>query len=280
MGSLITALASFLQARSQQGHWLIRIDDLDEPRCIQGMDSQILNQLEGHGLFWDEVPRYQKNHLDEYLQALRLLKNLQLLYACQCTRITLSTNALHGPDGPVYAGICRNLGLPLMAGLGLRLRLPAETAAFSDGWQGDQHRDLMRDIGDFIVRRRDGQIGYQLACAVDEARQGITEVVRGSDLLSSTFCQRHLQQLLHLPRAQYRHLPVLVDSTGKKFSKQNHAAPVDGRKASSNLYHCLQLLNQAPPEALAKAPVNELVSWGILHWSPERVPRRMSLLVE
>lgn len=279
LGSLLTAFASFLQARSHHGQWLIRIDDLDEPRCIQGADVQILRQLEAHGLLWDERPRYQTKHQTEYFEALQRLKERPLLYACTCTRATLNAGSLTGPDGPVYAGTCRDLERPLADGVALRIRLPAGTSEFADGWQGHQSRELIRDVGDFAVRRSDGRISYQLACAVDEAAQGITEVVRGCDLFGSTFRQRYLQKILGLPEVRYRHLPVLATGD-RKLSKQNHAEPVLAAKASANLLQCLQFLNQAPPENLAKAPVFEVVAWAIAHWQSDQIPRKTSLPVE
>lgn len=279
LGSLLTALASFLQAHSQQGQWLIRIDDLDEPRCIQGADTQILRQLEAHGLLWDEQPRYQTQHQTEYLEALQNLKDRNLLYACTCTRASLNTSSLAGPDGPVYTGICRDLGRPFANGAALRIRLPTGTSEFADGWQGYQSRQLIHDVGDFTVQRSDGQISYQLACTVDEAAQSITEVVRGYDLLGSTFRQYHLQKMLGSQEIRYRHLPVLV-ANGRKLSKQNHAAPVLAEEASANLVRCLQLLNQAPPGNLEKAPVFEVITWAITHWQPHQVPKQSSLPVE
>lgn len=280
LGSLLTALASFLQARSQRGQWLIRMDDLDELRCVPGADTQILHQLEVHGLLWDELPRYQTAHQAGYREALQTLKDRNLLYACECTRAILNAGSLIGPDGAVYAGTCRNLGRPLKDGLALRIRLTPETSEFIDGWQGYQSRALTRDIGDFTVRRSDGRVSYQLACAVDEAAQGITEVVRGSDLLGSTFRQCHLQKMLALPQAHYRHLPLLMDAGGNKLSKQNHAAPARAAEAPANLLQCLHLLNQQPPSDLANAQIHEIIDWAIPHWQPQQVPQKMSLTVE
>jgi glutamyl-Q tRNA(Asp) synthetase len=162
----------------------------------------------------------------------------------------------------------------------LRLLVPNQTLDFVDGWQGLQRRTLASDVGDFVVQRNDGVIAYQLACAVDEAAQGITEVVRGADLLGSSFCQLHVQQRLGLPHALYRHLPVLVDAGGNKLSKQNHADPVGVESAASNLVRCLGWLRQEPPKSLAHGPVDEILSWAIEYWNPRQIPRRPSIEVE
>jgi glutamyl-Q tRNA(Asp) synthetase len=279
LGSLLTALASWLQARSLQGRWLLRIDDLDRERCIPGAADAILRQLDAHGLHWDEVPRCQAQHLTEYVDALRRLRATDRVYACACTRAQLKVESLAGPDGPVYCGRCRDLGLP-EAGHALRLRVSPEEIAFADGWQGRQWRSLERDIGDFAIRRRDGAPAYQLACAVDESAQGITEVVRGTDLLGSTFMQLHLMDLLGLRRPQYRHLPVLTTADGRKLSKQNHAAPIEAARAGANLRLCLGALGQCPPPELDCASVAEILAWATRNWTAARIPARSSIKVE
>lgn len=279
LGSLLTALASYLQARSQQGRWLIRVDDLDTPRCIAGADAQILRQLEDHGLEWDESPRYQSHYLAEYHNAFEQLRALGAVYPCSCTRALLAQTSRPGPDGPVYAGICRN-AIRSSAAPSWRLRVADAALTFVDGWQGTQTRQLLTEVGDFVVMRADGRIAYQLACAVDEAAQGITEIVRGSDLLGSTFRQLYIQRLLHLPEARYRHLPVLVDNAGRKLSKQNHAAPIVAAHATANLLSCLRWLGQSPPSMVESAPPRELVHWAVGHWRPGQVPITMQLAVE
>jgi glutamyl-Q tRNA(Asp) synthetase len=276
MGSLFTALASYLQARAQRGRWLIRMDDLDTPRNVAGADSVILRQLEAHGLEWDEAPRYQTLHIAEYRDALDVLQQQGLLYPCTCTRAELALTAIAGPDGPVYAGTCRGK----IAGSekhSLRLRVAVESLSFVDLLLGHKTRNLPREIGDFVVQRSDGILGYQLACAVDEAGQGITEVIRGSDLLDSTFRQLYVQSLLKLPHAHYGHLPLLVWPNGKKLSKQNHADPIDASSAPSNLLKCLIVLGQNPPEALAGGPPGELLDWAVKHWQTGQIPQNAAL---
>ncbi|WP_028007624.1 tRNA glutamyl-Q(34) synthetase GluQRS [Solimonas flava] len=265
LGSLLTALASYLDARCNDGRWLLRIDDLDRPRCVPGADTQILRQLEAHALYWDEAPRYQSQHLAEYESALARLAAQGWLYACRCTRAALAASALPGPDGPVYPGTCRTLRLAF-DDQALRVSVPDGLLRLDDRIQGRLQRDAASELGDFVVRRRDGIIGYHLACAVDEAAQGITDVVRGADLIGATFAQNVLQQALALPTPRYAHVPVLVDASGHKLSKQNHAAPLDTAEAGANLWLCLRWLRQMPPAALRDAAPAEILTWGIAHW--------------
>ena len=269
LGSLLTALASWLDARHHGGIWLLRIDDLDRARCPKGMDATILRQLEAHGLAWDEAPRRQAQHLAEYRDALARLERDGLAYACACSRATLRRDAAPGPDGPVYPGTCRDAGRETR-GHALRARLPAIERCFDDTWQGRTCRHLAREVGDFVLRRADGQPAYQLACAVDEHVQRITDVVRGADLLGSTTCQLWIQQQLGIPAPRYAHLPVLVDARGRKLSKQNHAAPVEARAAVANLQRCLALLGQPVPDA---GDVRTLLSAAARAWDAARVSR-------
>lgn len=270
LGSLLTAVASFVHARRQGGRWLLRIDDLDRERCPPRMTSRILRQLEAHGLHWDEAPRVQARHVGDYAAALERLRASGLTYACSCTRAALRASAVPGPDGPVYPGTCRALG---HARGSERLHVGREPLCFDDGWQGRQCRDPARDIGDFVVRRADGVIAYQLACAVDEHAQRITEVVRGADLLGSTFQQRWVLERLGWRPPAYRHLPVLLGSDGRKLSKQNRATPVDGRRAAASLVACLDLLQQAPPPALSRATPPRVLEWAVSNWDAAKVPR-------
>lgn len=271
LGSLLTALASYLQARKAAGQWLLRIDDLDTERSRAEHGDAILRQLEAHQLLWDEPPRLQSRHVAEYEAAFERLHDLGLLYPCACTRAQLAQDSLPGVDGPVYAGTCREQA-PLAQRLAWRLRAGDGELRIGDAWQGELRRGLRQDVGDFVLRRADGQIGYQLACVVDEAAQGITEVVRGADLIGSSFRQLRLQALLGLPTPEYRHLPLLLDDHGRKLSKQNHAQPIGSAGAGDNLHYCLELLGQAPPQELRGADAMAMMGWGQLHWNPQKVP--------
>ena len=278
LGSLLTALASYLEAKRQSGSWLLRIDDLDTTRVDAASEVRILRQLEAHGLHWDEAPRRQSGHRDEYAHALSSLDRQQQVYACECTRAVLAQSSLPGPDGAVYNGACRLRNLP-SDGNSMRLRMPNESLQFIDAGQGPQSRRLDVDLGDFVLRRRDGIFGYQLACAVDEHAQRITEVVRGADLLSSTFFQIHLMHQLRLQVPHYRHLPVLASPGERKLSKQNHARAIEESRATENLHLCLELLGQNPAPALRRANVAELLAWAQSHWRIEAVPRRSIMVI-
>lgn len=269
MGSLLAALASFLTARQCGGQWLLRIDDLDKPRCEPGADQLILQQLQAHELKWDEAPRYQSHCVAEYQAALEQLQEAEHLYCCRCTRRLLRETALVGPDGPVYPGSCRNLRIqdPERA---LRVRLPDAHRQLDDAWQGLIRRDLQSEVGDFIVQRVDGQIAYQLACAVDEHAQQITHVVRGIDLLSSTFAQREIALLLGLQSPHYGHIPVLTGADGKKLSKQHHSPAIRTERAAENLRETLSLMNQLAPPASART-AQQIIEHAIAHWRPEAI---------
>lgn len=268
-----------MQARALKGQWRLRIDDLDRARCAPAAESEILRQLEAHGLHWDGAADRQSEHRDAYREALESLRRAGLVYRCTCTRALLAGNARPGPDGPVYPGTCR--ARPAVSGrAALRLRMDGGRIEFGDAGQGRQSRDAAAEIGDFVVRRSDGVIAYQLACAVDELRMGITEVVRGADLLASTFRQIAVQRALDCPNPAYRHVPVLVGANRRKLSKQNRAAPVLALRASENLLRCLRLLGQQPPPELDACTPQQILDWATIHWQPQRIPATPIVVVE
>lgn len=266
----MTALASYLAARTEQGQWLLRIDDLDTHRIDPKAEVQILRQLESHGLLWDEAPRRQSEHLQKYQEALDRLISYGQVYACDCSRADLAQRSLPGLDGAIYDGRCRNLHLAPDHRT-LRLKMPDQDLQFQDLGQGLQQRRLELDIGDFLLRRRDGIFAYQLACAVDEHAQGITEVVRGADLLGSTFMQLHLMQQLELRPPRYHHIAILTDSSQRKLSKQNRAQAASVEEAPANLMRCLELMGQLPPPALLKASCDEILAWAKGHWNRSKL---------
>lgn len=270
LGSLMTALASWLEARAHDGAWLLRIDDLDTPRCVAGADAQILRQLDQHGLHWNETPRHQSAHLGEYRAALNVLHEQHRLYGCRCTRAELAASGHRGPDGSVYAGTCRHERLA-MTDHALRFIVDDSELRFADGVHGILSRNLRAEVGDFVVRRRDGIFGYHLACAVDEHEQRITDVVRGADLIGPTFAQLHLMQALRMSPPHYQHMPVMLDDKGLKLSKQNHASPIDASRAGTNLWDCLHGLQQRPPLALRGADATTVLDWARSHWRIARV---------
>jgi glutamyl-Q tRNA(Asp) synthetase len=229
-----------LDARQNQGKWLLRIEDLDVPRCIPGADQEIMRQLLACGLYWDEEPSWQSKHQERYQNALERLNQLQTIYPCTCSRQTIaSALEAQGMITPrnqeiIYPGTCRPdeikvHGVPLTpdADIAWRLALPPNLAIeFEDLALGKEQQDLNRAVGDFVLRRRDGLFTYQLAVVVDDAEQGITHIVRGQDLLSNTARQIYLQKILGYPTPNYLHLPLVLDEHGEKLSKQTLAIAI------------------------------------------------------
>ena len=275
-GSLLAALASFLDARANHGQWLLRIEDIDPPREVPGAADLILRQLDDHGLHWDGAVLYQSTRLLDYQEALQQLSRTGLLYACNCNRARLRTL-----DG-CYDGACRAHTLPAYSAdtdappkqsHAIRLQLPAQcTVTLDDLVQGPLSFDLSK-TGDFILRRRDQLPAYQLACSLDDGHQGISHVIRGSDLLDSTPRQVHLLSCLGFKTPRYGHIPVLSDGQGQKLSKQNHAPALNSEQARHNLLDCLQLLGFTPPVELSHANIQHLLNWAIEHWQIGAIPR-------
>lgn len=277
-GSLVAAAGSFLDARSQGGRWLLRIEDVDTPRCIPGAAEDILRTLARFCFEWDGEPVWQSRRHAAYAAALTRLVDAAQAYPCACTRRELADSAL-APDGSrIYPGTCRN-GLP--PGRSARAwRVRAEgTLQFDDGVQGLQVEDLAREAGDFIVLRADGLYAYQLAVVVDDAEAGVTHVVRGADLLTSTGRQICLQRLLGYPTPHYAHLPVATNAAGEKLSKQTLARAVDAQPPGAALLAALAFLGQNPPAELARAPLAEIWRWAQAHWSLAAVPRTRQIAV-
>ena len=239
-GSLASALGSWLDARANQGVWLVRIEDLDAPRCIAGMDQRILAQLQACGLTWDEQVLWQSQQLKAYQNALETLYGDRQIYPCSCSRqqitsVLSSQGLLRARNQEqIYPGTCRHghvwqahfpNDMPASA---WRLAIkPDQQICFTDAEFGPQEQNLNVDVGDFVLRRADGIVAYQLAVVVDDARQGITHIVRGADLLSNTARQIYLQGVLGLPTPQYRHLPLVLDPHGEKLSKQTQATEIN-----------------------------------------------------
>ncbi|MDH4216161.1 MAG: tRNA glutamyl-Q(34) synthetase GluQRS [Gallionella sp.] len=303
-GSLAAAVGSYLDAKHHHGAWLVRIEDLDTPRCVPGAADGILRTLEAFGLHWDEDIIYQSQRTAAYEEALQRLKESGAAYPCCCTRKEIADSALHGIEGPVYPGTCRNgippgregrawrvrtdtLSLPPCGGkarMGVEQRRNEASAPsltiplqgggnieFDDALQGRQTQHLESEIGDFVVKRADGLFAYQLAVVVDDAFQGITHVVRGADLLLSTARQIHLQHLLGLPKPAYMHLPIAVNAQGEKLSKQTLAPAITTDDVISTLLAVLQFLQQQPPAVLRLGSVEEVLTWAIINWQPERM---------
>ncbi|MEM7542087.1 MAG: tRNA glutamyl-Q(34) synthetase GluQRS [Pseudomonadota bacterium] len=259
LGSAIAAVGSFLQARSRDGQWLLRIDDIDAPRAVAGGAETIIRQLRALGLHWDGQIEHQHSALEQYSQALETLKTKDLLFECACTRKMAGS-------GP-YNGRCRNGLRAGEQGRSMRVKVGGKPVRFEDSLQGVQHIDVAREIGDFIVRRADGIFGYHLTCVVDDARMGVTEVVRGNDLLDSVAPQIFLQEALGLKRPGYLHLPVVVDARGKKLSKQHGARSIDGAPSQAVLGIALGFLGLPVPNDLVGAANGAVLDWATANWA-------------
>lgn len=271
LGSLLAAVGSYLAARASGGRWLLRIDDLDTPRVVRGAAGGILRSLEAHGLLWDGEVLWQNRRGDAYRAALEQLRGDERLYPCACTRSELAAIARAGIDGPVYPGTCRAGLPPGRAARAWRLRVREDAIAFDDAVQGRHRQDVAREVGDFVLQRADGLTAYQLATVVDDAFQGVTQVVRGADLLSSTPRQIVLQRCLGLPTPAYAHLPLVVDASGAKLGKQTAAPALDAACAGDNLARVLTALSLVPPRDLRGAAPAQLLDWATGEWSFARL---------
>lgn len=278
-GSLIAATASYLEAKQNQGKWLVRIEDIDPPREVPGSSTQILKTLESVGLFWDGDVFYQHSRKDAYEAVLENLKRKGLLYPCTCSRKDIASLGATGIEGAIYPGTCRDAPAnPDKKTCACRIRTHSGVIHFEDVVQGPQIQRLEQDIGDFVLKRADGLISYQLAVVIDDHEQGITHVVRGSDLLASTPRQIYLQNILGFQTPVYAHIPVAVNATGEKLSKQTLASPLDAYQPLETLWQALNFLGQNPPSYLRNTSIEELWGWIQSHWNLSNVPRKPGLL--
>ena len=279
-GSLVAAVGSYLEAKHHHGTWLVRMEDLDAPRCTVESADNILRTLEAFGLHWDEDVIYQSQRTAAYEETLQRLQTIGAVYPCACTRKEIADSALHGIDGQIYPGTCRN-GIPAgREGRAWRVRIDCEPVEFADALQGKISQQLEIEIGDFVVKRADGLFAYQLAVVVDDAFQNITHVVRGADLLASTPRQIYLQRLLGLSTPAFMHLPIAVDGKGEKLSKQTLAAPISAHNPSATLWCALTFLQQKPPAELANYDLPALWQWAIANWRAENLAGIKTLTVD
>lgn len=278
-GSLVSAVGSWLLARSAGGRWLVRMDDLDSPRQLPGMADDILATLERFALFWDGEVSWQSRHLPLYEQAFERLRQSGLLYPCRCSRkeIARAASAPHPADDCLpYPGSCRD-GMPHAGPLrSWRVRVNDEPVCFHDLCRGRVCQTLSEGCGDFVVRRGDGEFAYQLAVVVDDRITGVTQVARGADLLHSTPRQIHLQRLLGLPQPEYCHLPLVTGPGGAKLSKRDNLVSHqlgnwNGREGEL-LHAVLRFLGQEPPAELAGAGCGEILAWGAANFKVRRIP--------
>lgn len=283
IGSLLSAVASFADARAHDGRWLVRMEDLDPPREMAGAATAILRTLDDFGLHWDGSVVYQSCRHALYRAALDDLRAQGLVYPCYCSRKTMWQQSRHfGVDGPVYSGHCAGLlpnDVPENAKTpAWRVRVDDNEYGFADDIVGGYRQHLARDVGDFVLRRADGCWAYQLAVVVDDAEQGINHIVRGQDLLVSTPRQMYLQHLLGYAAPRYAHVPLLTNVLGQKWSKQTHAPalqPAEREHLLRLVLHCLGLPTAPPVDK-----PEDLLAWAVAHWDIARVPKRAMVVAE
>ena len=263
-GSLVAAVASYLDARHAGGKWLLRIEDLDPPRESKTAPAEIIEQLTRLGMAWDEPVYYQGSRDDVYQATIQSLQSRELVYPCLCTR---------KQTPPVYPGTCRNRKFgETTDDDAIRLKLRSGSIEFVDRVFGRQNWNLNDEVGDFIIRRKDGLFAYQLAVVVDDIGQGINQIVRGADLLDSTPKQLALYETLDHPKPAFLHIPILVDGSGSKLSKQSHAKPLALDNPLDALRAALIELGQDPQQQSQNS--SELLARAVREWQPDLIPRQ------
>lgn len=263
-------MASYLDARANSGAWMVRIEDIDRPREVEGAAARILDTLRAFGFEWDGEALRQSDREELYAAALERLEKRQLTFQCTCSRTQLA-------EEQRYPGTCRELSAPACAPTATRLRVEPGQIYFTDRIQGSYRQDVAAAVGDVILKRRDGLIAYLLAVVVDDDAQGITHVVRGADLLDNTPRQIYLQRALDMARPAYAHVPVLTEPDGSKLAKSGRSVRLEPTAALPQLVAVFALLGLEPPPELARATLNKAWTWAIAHWDLSRVPRRLSL---
>jgi glutamyl-Q tRNA(Asp) synthetase len=272
LGSLYTAVASFLDARAHGGRWLLRLEDLDQRREVAGAADRILGTLEAFGFEWDGEIVRQHDRSGHYLRAMQTLQARNLIFECSCSRLQLE-------EETCYPGTCRTGPAALGISTAARLRVEPGFVLFSDRIQGTYRQDVGRVVGDFILKRRDQVFAYQLAVVIDDADQGITHIVRGADLLDNTPRQIYLQQLLSLPRPAYAHVPVLTEPDDTKLAKSRRSVRLDIKSPAKQLFETFKMLGLEPPHWLGTADLGDSWAWAIGQWDIKRVPKRLSMRV-
>jgi len=276
-GSLVAAVGSYLQAKSQDGHWLVRIEDVDQTRTVPLSDQHILKTLEDFGFEWDGEVVYQSQRTKLYESYLEQLSAKNLIYPCDCSRSKLKQNQGNGLISKAYPGYCRRKAGIVTSPNALRCITNTETISFQDMIQGQYTTQINKECGDFIVKRRDGFIAYHLAVAVDDAEQGITEIIRGADLLTSTPQHLYLQQLLGLSQPVYAHLPIVMHDDGRKLSKSHQDLPIHKRPTVEILCSALSFLNQPIPDNRQNLTLDAFWKWAIYNWDIRLVNKSREL---
>ncbi len=267
-----------MEARTNDGHWFVRIENPDPSREVPGASREILKALERSGMEWDGEVVYQSRRDNAYRAALATLETRHMIYPCSCSRKEIADSATIRIDGPVYPGTCRKRNHSSDYRSARRIRTDNTTIEFSDALQGLVRQQLDRDIGDFVLQRADGVFTYQLAVVVDDAEQAITHVVRGEDLLNSTPRQIYLQQLLGYSTPFYLHLPIVVNAQGQKLSKQSCAETINASDPVPHLVTAMELLGQMPPPELFESDLASFWKWAMEHWRSELIPKKTGMI--
>ena len=271
-GSLVAALGSYFQARSQQGKWLVRIEDLDPPREMPGAADKILRTLERYQLHWDGEVVYQSQRHHLYQQQIDTWLEEGQAYFCECTRKQIKAS------GGYYLGTCRNKRLNHSDHCSVRLRMDNPVESFIDLRQGEIHIPTALAHEDFIIKRRDGLFAYNLAVVIDDITQGVTEVVRGADLIEPTGRQISLYHTLHQTPISYLHLPLAVDEHGNKFSKQNHATAISDDHPKQDLQRAMKFLGFDLPKDFSDLTVENMIDWGCKTWCLQQLPSEIKII--
>jgi len=275
LGSLVCAVASYCDAKKNQGKWLLRIEDIDTARVEKNASNKIVTTLEAYGFVWDDAVIYQSQRIDLYQAALSNLEKNEVIYSCTCSRKEIAdSSVLRGIDGLIYPKTCLDKALKKKSPVVKRIKTPNEIIAFKDVIQGDLAQNIGDQIGDFVILRADQIFSYQLAVVVDDAMQEVTHVVRGVDLINSTTRQIFLQKQLSLKTPHYAHIPIICKNN-EKLSKQTLAQEISTDDAAKQIHLALCLLNQHPPLSLLNAPIQTLWEWAIFHWDISKIPNTM-----
>lgn len=266
-GSLVAAVASYCDAKSRGGKWLLRMEDIDLTRNVAGASEDIIRTLQRYGFKWDNETIYQSQRTELYEAALIQLRNQHLAYQCTCSRKEIAdSSTTHGIEGAIYPRTCLQHPIKPGTSAAWRLKTSASTISFQDLIQGKKQHNIASDIGDFVIKRADGLFSYQLAVVVDDALQGVTHVVRGADLLNSTTRQIYLQQRLGYSTPVYAHIPLVMNAHGQKLSKQNLATSIADTPVCATLYQALTFLQQSPPAKMKNATPEAVWHWAISNW--------------
>lgn len=276
-GSLVAAVASYLDAKTNNGKWLVRIEDLDKPREVKGAAEAIIQCLDTYGFVWDDKIIYQSQRNEAYSNAFATLVNKKLIYPCTCTRKEIADSSSQiGIEGVVYPSTCLTHPTKPNAPIAWRIKTEDKFIHFNDEVQGKISQNIKFDVGDFVVKRADGLFAYQLAVVIDDAEQGVTHIVRGADLLNSTPRQIYLQKLLCLNQPHYAHIPIVINNEGQKLSKQTLATDLSSSETSVMLFNALKFLNQNPPPTLVNSDITTCWHWAFENWNRDSITKTLT----